>query len=153
MNNNVHVRPAALFKCLAAVFLIAIAFVGQARLAKAGDVLVDTALLVSVDVSNSVDEHRYQLQMEGIAKALEDQGVVDAITGGPNGGILFGMVTWADRPSFVLPWVKISNAAEAKVRKLEARLAIRRRAEPFVRLDLVRCTLPVAPRSAARCLM
>ena len=33
---------------------------------------VDTALVVSVDVSNSVDDARYRLQMEGIAKALED---------------------------------------------------------------------------------
>ena len=86
--------------------------------------LVDTALLVSVDVSNSVDEHRYKLQMEGVAAALEDKGVQDAIMGGPNGGILFGMVTWADRPSFVMPWTRISNKEEAaavaaKVRKLQ----------------------------------
>ena len=86
--------------------------------------LVDTALLVSVDVSNSVDEHRYKLQMEGIAEALEDKGVLDAITGGTAGGILFGMVTWADRPSFVMPWTRISTKEEAaavaaKVRKLQ----------------------------------
>ena len=30
---------------------------------------VDTALVVSIDVSNSVDEHRYKLQIEGIAAA------------------------------------------------------------------------------------
>ncbi|MGE3230726.1 MAG: DUF1194 domain-containing protein, partial [Hyphomicrobium sp.] len=40
---------------------------------------VDTALIVSVDVSNSVDEARYKLQMEGIAKALEDPEVLKAI--------------------------------------------------------------------------
>ena len=86
--------------------------------------LVDIALLVSVDVSNSVDEHRYKLQMEGIAEALEDKGVLDAITGGTVGGILFGMVTWADRPTFVMPWTRISTKEEAgavaaKVRKLQ----------------------------------
>ena len=31
---------------------------------------VDTALIVAVDVSNSVDDNRYRLQMEGIAQAL-----------------------------------------------------------------------------------
>jgi len=77
------------------------------------DVQVDTALMVSVDVSNSVDAERYQLQMEGIAKALEDPSVVEAIVGGPNGGILFSMVTWADRPSIVLPWTHITNKEEA----------------------------------------
>lgn len=88
-----------------------------------GQAPVDTALVVSVDVSNSVDENRYRLQMEGIAAALEDPGVIEAITNGPNGGILFSMVTWADRPDFTMPWVRISNkeealAAAARIRKL-----------------------------------
>ena len=74
---------------------------------------VDTALVVSVDVSNSVDDARYRLQMEGIAKALEDPGVIEAITGGSQGGILFSMVTWADTPSFVIPWIRIANKADA----------------------------------------
>ena len=74
---------------------------------------VDTALVVSVDVSNSVDDARYRLQMEGIAKALEDPGVIEAITGGSAGGILFSMVTWADTPSFVIPWIRIANKADA----------------------------------------
>jgi hypothetical protein len=74
---------------------------------------VDTALVVSVDVSNSVDNARYKLQMEGIAKALEDPGVIDAISGGSSGGILFSMVTWADKPAFVLPWMRIANKADA----------------------------------------
>lgn len=87
------------------------------------DLQVDTALIVSVDVSNSVDEGRYKLQMEGIAKALDDPGVVAAIAGGPNGGILFSMVTWADRPQVVVPWTRISNKTEAsdlagRIRKL-----------------------------------
>lgn len=82
---------------------------------------VDTALVVSVDVSNSVNDSRYKLQMEGIAKALEDPGVIQAITGGA--GILFSMVTWADTPSFVIPWTRIANKADAfavaaRVRKL-----------------------------------
>jgi hypothetical protein len=80
----------------------------------AGQVQVDTALVVSVDVSNSVDAERYRLQMEGIAAALEDPGVLDAITNGPNGGILFSLVTWADRPEFALPWVKIATKEDAK---------------------------------------
>jgi hypothetical protein len=74
---------------------------------------VDTALIVSVDVSNSVDDARYKLQMEGIAKALEDPGVIEAITGGSSGGILFSMVTWADKPALVVPWMRIRNKADA----------------------------------------
>jgi hypothetical protein len=84
---------------------------------------VDTALIVSVDVSNSVDDERYKLQMEGIAEALEDPGVIGAILNGPKGGILFSLVTWADRPQITLPWRHITSREEAKataeaVRKL-----------------------------------
>ncbi len=84
---------------------------------------VDTALVVSVDVSNSVDDVRYKLQMEGIAKALEDPSVIDAILTGSRGSILFSMVTWADRPKLSVPWVKIASKEEAlavaaRVRKL-----------------------------------
>lgn len=74
---------------------------------------VDTALVVSVDVSNSVDEHRYKLQLEGIATALEDPKVHDAVLSGPNAGILFMLVTWADKPQTMLPWVLIKSKADA----------------------------------------
>ena len=84
---------------------------------------VDTALVVSVDVSNSVDERRYQLQMGGIASALEDDGVIDAILSGPQGGIAIAMVVWADKPKTAIPWTVIRNKVDAaavaeKIRKL-----------------------------------
>lgn len=84
---------------------------------------VDTALVVSVDVSNSVDERRYQLQMGGIASALEDESVIDAILSGPQGGIVIAMVVWADRPKTAIPWTVIRNKEDAaavaeKIRKL-----------------------------------
>jgi hypothetical protein len=74
---------------------------------------VDTALVISVDVSNSVDEHRYKLQMDGIAAALEDKEVIEAIVNGPQGGILISMITWADRPRVAIPWIKIRSPEDA----------------------------------------
>lgn len=82
---------------------------------------VDTALIVSVDVSNSVDAERYKLQMEGIAQALEDPEVLDAIISGPKAGILFSMVTWADKPRIAIPWRRIASAADAKLIAMEVR--------------------------------
>ncbi len=82
---------------------------------------VDTALIVSVDVSSSVDERRYQIQLEGIAAALEDQGVIDAILSGPRKSILFSVVAWADRPKLSLPWIKISSKADAFLAALKVR--------------------------------
>ncbi len=51
---------------------------------------VATALVVSVDISGSVDETRYHLQMEGIAEALEDPTVLSAIQ--------------ANSAEFISPW-------------------------------------------------
>ena len=73
----------------------------------------DVALIVSVDVSESVDEDRYRLQMDGIAKALIDPAVIDAVTSGPKGRILFAMVVWADHAQLAVPWTPISSASDA----------------------------------------
>ena len=99
----------ALFKLAFAVtvpaFLIS-AVPGRAETtAEAG-----TALILAVGVSNSVDDTRFQLQMEGIARALEDKGVADAITGGPRGGIFSSLVTWADYAPMTVPWQPIRSA-------------------------------------------
>ncbi len=75
---------------------------------------VDTALIVAVDVSSSVDDKRYKLQMEGIAAALEDDNVINAVLGGPHGSILFSMVTWADHQKLIVPWTVISSPEQAK---------------------------------------
>lgn len=86
---------------------------------------VDTALLVSVDVSNSVDATRFQLQMEGIAQALEDQSVIDAILNGPQGRILFAMVSWADKPTISIPWTMITSIEDARQVAAKVRLTQR----------------------------
>jgi Protein of unknown function (DUF1194) len=119
---------------VAGALVVALASWTLSRLALAGDAApldtspiagtqVDTALVVSVDVSNSVDDVRYKLQMEGIASALEDPSVVDAILTGPNASILLSLVTWADKPKISIPWVKIGSKDEAaevarRIRKL-----------------------------------
>lgn len=84
---------------------------------------VDTALILAVDVSNSVDARRYRLQVEGIADALEDPAVQETILGGPYQSIAVSVILWADRPYFSIPWVRIASAADAialagKVRRL-----------------------------------
>ncbi|MFA5949479.1 MAG: DUF1194 domain-containing protein [Hyphomicrobium sp.] len=106
-----------------AVVLTAISFAVDLRAAHAAnEVEVDTALVVSVDVSNSVDANRYRLQMEGIAEAFEDPEVLRAILNGPQAGILVSMVTWADKPRVAIPWQLVRSAEDAKdiARKVRA---------------------------------
>lgn len=118
---------------------------------------VDTALIVSVDVSNSVDAQRYRLQMDGIAAALEDKAVISAILGGSRGAILFSMVQWADKPVMSLPWVRIGSVADAqavaaRVRKLprhDGEFTCMSRMMRFVADKLT----PTVPVKAARLVM
>lgn len=114
---------------------------------------VDLALIVSVDVSGSVDDNRYTLQMDGIARALEDDAVIDAILGGPRAGILFTMVEWSERPAISIPWRRISSREDALALAAQVRRTLRQEGEftcvahmmKFV-ADLVVTTLP-APAS------
>lgn len=94
--------------------LIALLFAATAGVAGAQvETGIDTALAVAVDVSQSVDQERYALQIEGIARALEDPQVIAAITSGQRAAILFAMIAWSDTPVVVVPWEKIASAADA----------------------------------------
>lgn len=84
----------------------------------------DVALVMSIDVSASVDDERYRLQMDGIAQAFEDPGVIDTITSGASGRILVAVVAWADRAELAIPWTPIASKADAvaladRVRRLK----------------------------------
>lgn len=76
---------------------------------------VDVALVLAVDVSESVDAEEYQLQHEGIARAFENKAVVDAIRGGPHGAIEAMVLEWSDRDKQVVtaPWTRINDATSA----------------------------------------
>jgi len=86
---------------------------------------VDTALVLAVDVSGSVDAERYRLQMEGIARTFEDEGVQAAMLGGPHRAILVTLVEWSDRPAVVVPWTLITGADDAKAFAARVRRAPR----------------------------
>ncbi len=76
--------------------------------------MADTALIVSVDISNSVNVENFKLQMEGIASALEDAEVIKTISSGPNGHILFSLVTWSTEAEIAVPWTKLSSASDGQ---------------------------------------
>src|SRR5690606_20479490 len=115
-NKNMRSRvPAIVWGLIAAAVVIAILVLASSVLSpsRAEDQQpdVDTALIVSVDVFNSVDVLLFKLQLVGIAKALVFPEVLKSILIGPQGGILFFMVTWADKPKLSFPWQRISSAA------------------------------------------
>ncbi len=135
--------------------LVPLVVAGSVQLARAvSSEEVDTALIVAIDVSNSVDEKRYKLQMEGIAQALEDPGVIQAIVGGAKGGILFSLVTWSDQPTVNLPWTHIASEADAKAAAKKVRAMPRQGGEFTCMSRMMRVVsdkiVPQIPSKAAK---
>ncbi|HZS84556.1 MAG TPA: DUF1194 domain-containing protein [Stellaceae bacterium] len=76
---------------------------------------VDLALVMAVDVSESVDAKEYQLQHEGIARAFENPQVTEAIAAGKDHAIEVAVIEWSDRDKQVVTvdWTRIDDAASA----------------------------------------
>ncbi len=81
----------------------------------------ETALLLTIDVSNSIDVAEYRVQTDGIADALSDPKIVDALVAGQ---IAVAVVQWsgADKQELSLPWTRILSALDAETLELQARL-------------------------------
>jgi hypothetical protein len=55
---------------------------------------VDTALVLTVDSSGSIDAEEFKLQKEGIAQAITHARVLDAVRSGPNRRIAIAYAEW-----------------------------------------------------------
>src|SRR5580700_5047309 len=72
------------------------------------------ALVLAVDVSESVSTERYILQHDGIARAFETPKLVDAISAAP-GGIEALVLEWSDpdKIAVTVGWTRIANRTGA----------------------------------------
>jgi len=77
---------------------------------------VDLLLVLSSDVSRSVDHPKFLLQREGYAAAISDPQVLDAIKSGPNQKIAVCFVEWSGfgAQKLVIGWTKIDGVATAR---------------------------------------
>jgi Ca-activated chloride channel homolog len=66
----------------------------------------ETALLLSIDVSGSIDAGDYLLQTEGLAAALQDPEVAEALV---KGQIALAVVQWSgsEEQTLVMPWQRM----------------------------------------------
>ena len=108
---------------------------------------VDLALVLAVDISNSINPAQYQLQMAGLAQAFEDKDVQDAILSGGHGAILVTLVAWSDKPRIAIPWTPIASQLDALA--LAARLRDRPRIEGNFTCVIGRYALRPRPGPAA----
>ncbi len=77
---------------------------------------VDLALVLAVDASGSVDQHRFELQKQGYVAAFRSPRVLNAIRSGLNQSIAVTMFQWTG-PRLqvqVVPWTVVSDETSAK---------------------------------------
>ncbi|NDV01645.1 DUF1194 domain-containing protein [Pseudoroseicyclus tamaricis] len=80
----------------------------------------DTALVLAIDVSNSVDAAEYRLQVDGMADALADPEILQAAV---DGQVAIAVLQWSGvgRQEVSIPWRRIGVAADALALSAEAR--------------------------------
>ncbi|HYM73973.1 MAG TPA: DUF1194 domain-containing protein [Stellaceae bacterium] len=96
------------------IALALIAFVAAAVGGIAVSPAASVALVLAVDVSESVSADRYILQHDGIARAFETPQLVDTIAGVP-GGIEALVLEWSDpdKIAITVGWTRVVNKASA----------------------------------------
>jgi hypothetical protein len=70
------------------------------------------ALALGLDVSGSVDEQEYRLQLQGLANALRDPAVENALLARPDAPVEMAVYVWSgqDHKIIVLDWVALDSA-------------------------------------------
>jgi Ca-activated chloride channel family protein len=73
----------------------------------------DTALLLSIDVSSSIDLGEYRLQTDGLADALADPDIAAALV---EGQVALAVMQWSGvgSQSMVLDWTRMTGPAEVE---------------------------------------
>jgi Ca-activated chloride channel family protein len=71
----------------------------------------ETALVLAVDISGSIDAGEYALQVQGLAAALEDAAVREELV---RGQVALAVVQWSGvgRQALVMPWRRMLSLAE-----------------------------------------
>jgi hypothetical protein len=84
--------------------------------ARAAGEPVDLVLVLAVDVSGSITDERFRIQMRGYADAFRAPEVIAAIQSGPAQAISVTLVEWAGpaHQSQVLEWTRLDGEASAR---------------------------------------
>lgn len=80
----------------------------------------DTALLLTIDVSNSVDPAEYRIQTDGLADALRDPEIIEIMV---SGQVAVSVVQWSGfhKQELSIPWTRIQTEADVAALSVRAR--------------------------------
>lgn len=118
IGKSVAAKKAAWLSRAAAAFLLCLLVFGASLHARATP--VDTALVIAIDTSASINDERYELQRTGIAEAVESQQFMNAVTGGMIGRTAISVMQWSEDSFVAIDWRIIVSRADA--RKLAAEI-------------------------------
>ena len=81
----------------------------------------DTALILTIDVSNSIDTAEYRLQTDGLADALRDPEIIETMVAGEN---YLTVVQWSgvDKQTVAISWAQMRTALDVERFAQQARL-------------------------------
>ncbi|SFS11670.1 DUF1194 domain-containing protein [Yoonia litorea] len=96
------------------------AFACALALAPATTYACDTALILTIDVSNSVDVAEYRLQIDGLADALQDPEIRDTMV---QTGTTVAVVQWSgeDKQEISIPWTEVKTVFDVERLSQQAR--------------------------------
>lgn len=99
-------------KKTALLLALALLFLAPA-VSRADSIPVDVQLALLVDVSGSVSNSEFNLQMQGYAEAFRSNEVISAIVGNDIGAIAVNLVFWSgrDQQATAVDWYYIGDAA------------------------------------------
>jgi hypothetical protein len=145
-----EMRGAARLIALVAMVLV----LALARNARAAEE-VDLLLVLSSDVSRSIDDAKFKLQRDGYAAAIVNPRVIAAIQSGGLGKIAVSFVEWsgAGEQKIVIDWTVIRDEATAKdfsAQIIKAPRAFRDRTSISGCIDFAMAQLARAPFHANR---
>jgi len=104
----------------ASLVLLGQAPTGQAAVCK-------LALVLALDISSSVNQHEYDIQLQGLAQAFRTPAVIEAILTPTGVGIAALVYEWSgyNQQDIVIPWTMLDS--EAVILDIAATLAAHRR--------------------------
>ena len=110
----VYFRLKRLFICICLIFFIFFSTFSVLN-AEENKIEVDLELILAIDVSSSVDEIEYQMQMQGIANAFRHPDVISAMRSSGSKGMAVALIQWSDNreQAFAVDWRHIQNQAES----------------------------------------
>ena len=96
---------------LASLIFVMLVALAPCRVANSQSQLVDIEMVLAVDISSSVDDSEYELQMQGLAEAFRHPEVIAAVDSLSSGGIAMAVVQWSGTwaQSIVVDWRQVSD--------------------------------------------